>query len=167
MVLIAQIFGLLALICMSLGYQQKKKKGFLFLQIFSNLFYGIQYLFLNAYSALATCIISLIRTIIFYKNEVNKKENHYSILLILFLIIIIVGIISYQTWYSVIPIFIALLFTYGVWQKKLSTSYKIGVVVSILWIIYNLIVKAYVGAFGACIELVSSIIGYIKIKQTK
>lgn len=163
MFLLAQVFGTLGLISMASSYQQKKKKNFLFFQIFSNLFYGLQYLVLNAYTALITCLISMVRTLIYHRNEQRNKENPISSLIIIELIIIIVGIVTYNNIYSLLPIFITFIFTYGTWQKNLRTSYKIGMISSFLWIVYNLIVKAYIGMIGAIIELIAGIIGYIRL----
>ena len=163
----AQIIGFFALIFMCLSYQQNNKKDFLFIQILANIFYGIQYFLLNALSALASNIISIIRTIIFYKHEKNNKNIALSLLLIFEIIIIVLGIITFENYYSIIPIFIACIYTYGTWQKKLKSTYFIGVIASILWIYYNFIVGAYVSIIGSFFELFSSVIGLIRLKHKK
>ena len=163
----AQIFGILALIIMFLGYQKKSKKEFLSMQIFMNICFGFQYFLLNAFSALASNIISIIKSTIFYKYEKEEKNIPLLFLIIFEIIIIISGIFTYNGFYSIIPLFIAILYTYGTWQKELQNTYKIGVFVSILWIYYNFIVGAYVAVIGSIIELIASISGVIKIKNVK
>ena len=63
--ILAQFFGALALLILIISYQQTVRKRFLFLQIFSNAFYSLQYLVLNAYTAMLTCIVSVFKTLIF------------------------------------------------------------------------------------------------------
>ena len=79
--------------------------------------------------------------------------------------IVILGIFTFENIYSVIPVFIACVYTYGSWQKKLKITYSIGVTVAILWIIFNFVVGAYVAIIGSVIELIGSIIGLMKIRN--
>jgi len=165
--IMAQIFGTIAVMLMFLSYQKKSKKGFLKVQIFSNIFFGLQYFVLNAISALSSNIISAIRTIIFYKYEKSEKRIPISFLIIFEIIIILLGIYSYNGLYSIIPVFIAGLYTYGTWQEKINTTYIIGIIASILWIYYNSLVGAYVAIIGSVIELIGSALGLIKLKTGK
>ena len=48
--IIAQIFGLVALIILVISFQKNKKERLLKLQMFSSLLYAIQYVFLKAYT---------------------------------------------------------------------------------------------------------------------
>lgn len=74
--IIAQLFGTIAVILMFLSYQRKTKKEFLNIQIFANIFYGLQYFVLNAISALVSNIISIIRTIIYIWYLATKNKNN-------------------------------------------------------------------------------------------
>ena len=139
----------------------------MFIQILANIFYGIQYLLLNAYSALASNIVSIVKTGVFYKYEKNNKEISLYTLLIFEIMIIVLGIITFKNIYSIIPIFIASIYTYGTWQKNLKITYSIGIIASILWVFYNFIVGAYVAIIGSFFELFSSIIGIIRLNILK
>ena len=163
--ILAQLFGLCALILMFYSYQKDNKKGFLLIQIFANLFYGIQYFLLNAISAMASNIISIIRCTVFYKYENKERKITVYVLLLFEIAIVILGIFTFENIYSVIPVFIACVYTYGSWQKKLKITYSIGVTVAILWIIFNFVVGAYVAIIGSVIELIGSIIGLMKIRN--
>lgn len=79
------------------------------------------------------------------------------------LLLICIGIITYNAIYSLIPIIIACLFTYGAWQRNLKVTYFIGIIVAFLWVVYNFIVGAYVSLLGSLFELLASLIGYIRI----
>ena len=163
--ILAQVFGILALAVMFFSYQKKSKKDFLILQIFMNVFFALQYFVLNAYSALASSITSIVRSSLFYKFEKQNKKVHIGFLILFELIILLLGILTYTGIYSIIPIIIAMSYTYGTWQKKLTTTYKIGTVAAVLWIFYNFIVGAYASVFGSVIELLASIFGLIRLKN--
>lgn len=164
---LAQILGLTALIFMCLSYQKNNKKEFLSVQIIANIFYGLQYLLLSAFSALAMNIVSIARTSVFYNYEKSNKKITLPILAIFEVLIIILGFITFESYYSIIPIFIACIYAYGTWQKNLKLTYLIGIIASILWIFYNSIVGAYVSILGSFIELISSLFGFIKISKKK
>ena len=166
MYLLAQFFGLIALFLLVYSYQSKKKKRFLFLQLFSNIFYGLQYFLLNAFSAFGTNIIGIFRTFIFYNYSSKDKKNPTYWFVIFIFIYVIIGIITYDSVLSLIPILVAFLYTYGTWQKDLKITYIIGIIVAILWIIFNTFIGAYVSTITSIIELIASIIGYKKIKKT-
>ena len=73
---LAQIFGALALLLLVISYQQVVRKKFLFLQIFANIFYSLQYFVLNAYSAVMTTFITIVELFIFHNDaEKNKKTS--------------------------------------------------------------------------------------------
>lgn len=163
----AQIFGLIALILLFISYQQKNKQKFLYIQIFANIFYAIQYFLLFALSAMISSIISIIRTVIFHNNEKKGKTNSIFLLLFFELIFIIFGVFTYNKIYSIIPIFCACLYTFGIWQKNLKIIYVIGIVISFLWGYYSLVVGAYISIISSCVELFASTLGLVKIIKYK
>lgn len=164
---IAQILGFIALIFIVLSYQNTEKKKFLLIQIFANIFFGLQYLVLSAFSAFCSSIISLIRTIIFFKYEKESKKTPIIILISILIIISIFGIITYEGIYSLIPIAIALAYSYGTWHNNLKLTYVIGIIASLLWIYYNFLVGAYISIIGSIFELGASTIGFIKLLKNK
>ena len=161
--ILAQFFGALALLILIISYQQTVRKRFLFLQIFSNAFYSLQYLVLNAYTAMLTCIVSVFKTLIFYNSNKNDKDTSVLTLISLEIIYIIIGVFTYTSLYSLIPIVIASIYTYGTWQKELKITYIIGFISSVLWVIYNIIVGAYVSVISNFFELFASLIGFVRI----
>lgn len=160
----AQIMGLIALILISLSYQCKTKKNFLFTQIFSNIFFALQYFLLHAYSAFCSNIVSITRTIIFYIYTKRKKEIPIYFPIFIISTIIIIGIITYKDLYSIIPIIIAISYTIATYQKNLKITYIISIITCLLWIIYNKEVNAYIGIISSIIELIASSIGLFRIR---
>lgn len=165
MKIIAQVMGAIALINLVLSYQQENKKKFLVCQTIANIFYALQYICLNALSGFISSIISTLRSIIFYFYQKNNKNIPIIYLFIFIIITISTLLFTYDNIFSVIPVFITSVYTYGTWQKSLKLTYLIGVMAGILWVVYSYMVGAWVGILAGIFELVSSIIGYIRIKK--
>lgn len=163
----AQIFGILAMVFLINSYFNTKKRKYLFTQILSNIFFGIQYFVLNAPTAVINAIIAIVRSIVFYIYTKNKKEIPIKIFFLFELAIIVLIIITCRSLLSFIPLLIAALYTYGAWQKNLKKTYFIASIAAIIWIFYNLTIGAYVATIGNVIELISSINGINRIIRKK
>lgn len=168
-IVVAQIVGILAIIVFSLSPQQKTKVRVLIFQLTSSILYALQYLFLGAYSAVATNTIGAAKNWIFYKYA-NKNKEIPIILLIIYIIIIIIvisGILTYTNIFSIFPIFLSILYAYGTWQSNLKIYRAISVFGALCWIIYNFSVAAYVSAIGNIIQLISAIVAVIRLDLMK
>ena len=163
----AQIFGILAMVFLINSYFNTKKRKYLFTQILSNIFFGIQYFILNAPTAVINTIIAIIRLIVFYIYTKNTKAIPKKIFYIFEISIIVLIIITCRNFIALIPLLIAALYTYGTWQKDLKKTYFIASIAAIIWIFYNLTIGAYVATIGNVIELISSINGINRIIRKK
>lgn len=157
MFILSQIIGLLAIICWVMSIQQKNKEKILMNQMFANTLYTIQYVLLGAYSASAMNITSAIRSLVFYNDEKKHKQSKLTGS-ILIAAIIIIGIITYSSPISIIPILITIAYTYSVWQSNLKITRIIFIIAAIIWIYYNLKVGAYISIIGNSLEIISGII---------
>lgn len=164
---IAQIFGLIGLIFTILSYQNTKKDKFLIGQILSNATFTIQYLLLGAYSAVVSIIIALLRNFTFLKFSKKNERVPFIIFLLFEMIVVIFGIITFDGIISLFPIIITLLFSYATWQNNLKVTYFISFIVMVLYIIFNFYVGAYVSIISNVLELISTIVGLIKLKNKK
>lgn len=161
----AQIFGTIAMLLLIASYFNTQKKEYLFTQILCNIFFAIQYLILNATTAVINTFIAITRSIVFYLYTKRKKEIPIKTLIIFEILILLLIITTCKDLISILPLLIAALYTYGTWQKNLKKTYIIGSIVAIIWIFYNYVVGAYVSALGSVFELLSSINGVYRIKR--
>lgn len=162
-----QLIGVIALVFWVISIQTKNKTKLLKLQNIANLFYAIQYAFLGAFSATGMNCISLLKGIVFLKSEKSQKQSSKIQLIIFSILIIAIGIITFQTWYSIIPIIITLAYTYSTWQKNATIIRITFLVAAIGWIIFNTIVGAYSPLIGNFIELASGITAIVKFDILK
>lgn len=157
MFIFAQILGILAIICWISSIQQKSKEKILIYQMVANALYTFQYFLLGAFAAASMNLTSVVRCLIFYNNE--KKQHHTTHSFYIFIIIILIlGILTYSSPISLIPIVITIAYTYSVWQSNLKRTRIIFIIAAIFWIYYNLKVGAYISVVGNSLEIISGII---------
>ena len=88
MIIIGEIFSLLAALCLAYSTFSHKKNKMIWWQAINAIFYGLSNLFLGAYSAVVTNILTLFRNTLQVKDKLNKH-----ITIIICLLMAIVGII--------------------------------------------------------------------------
>ena len=165
--ILSQVFIIINYILLALTYYAKDRKKVLILSFSSIIATGMSYIFLNAWSGLAMCVIALIRNIIFLLDEkkngkrdtIDKKD--IFILIILYSISIISAILTYNGFLILLSVFGTMLYTYSVWQKKTIIYKLLGIPVGILWILYNLYIMSIFGIILETILLICSITGYV------
>lgn len=148
--IIAQIFGIFALIILALSLNKNSKKHLLKYQTLSNLCFAIQYLFLNAFPGFASFSMAILRNFIYskYKNGKVPKEIVYAFIIST----VFLSIISFQNIFSLLPVIGVCTYTYSLSLKKLRYARFAELFASILCVIYNLIVHAYTGIIGLSFE---------------
>ena len=161
--ILANILGVIGIFFLVVSVQCNKKSSILIFQIFANIFYGLQYLTLGAFSAGVMSIVSLLRCLIFYSYDRKGKLVPLWLFLILALSIIFPIFFTYDGILSLFPIVATLVYSYATWQKNLSLFRKLVLSVSILWITYNFCVGAYISVIGSVFEFVSSLLAIYRL----
>ncbi len=165
--IVAQVIGLLAIISYAISPHAKTKKRVLVFHLISSILYALQYFLLNAFSAMITNTVGAVKCYVFYLYEKKGKEIPKSLFWIFMLIILALGILTYNNIYSLIPILTSILSLYAVWQNNLKVFRAIVIISSISWIAYNIIVGAYIGVIGNVFQLSSAIIAIIRFDILK
>ncbi len=162
---LAQVCGFLIMICNAISVQFKTKDKILICLVIANLFGVVQYFLLNAITAAVVYIISTIRCIIFYYYEKKDLKPSIIVLLAFEIIAVISGAFSWQNIWSIIPIIVTVIFTYGLWQNNLKVTRISTAITGLGWVLYNIVVRAYVGAIFDSTLAISAIIALIKSRK--
>lgn len=165
--ILSQVFTIITYGLLALTYYAKDRKKVLIISFLSIIANGMAYIFLNAWTGLAMCVVALIRNIIFLIDEkkngksetINKKD--IIILIILYAISIISAIFTYAGFLSLLSVFATALYTFSVWQKKTNMYKLLGIPIGILWILYNIYIMSMFGIILETILLICSITGYL------
>ena len=149
---IGQIMGIIALVILILSFQINNKKRLLTLQIFSSLFFALQYLFLGAISG---CLMNMMTSI---RNIVFRKFKNIVYLIIIIVIMIMMSIFSYNGLISLLPGIAVIIYSIALWQDNLTITRITEVISCLLFIIYNIKFYAISGIISTIIEMTFAMI---------
>jgi len=159
--IIAQIIGILGLICSLLSFQMKTRKWIMVLQMIASLSFSAQLFLLGAVTGGCVDLISFIRTLIFSRN--GKKWASSPVWLYIFIAVMIVtGIFTWQNAWDLLPIAGSILSTVALWMKKEKNIRLISLTVGPCWLIYNLVKGAWSGALNEVLAMTSIVIGLLR-----
>ena len=154
-IIFANVFGFMALIMSVYMYQANNKSTLFLRQIIYTIFMLIEFILLNAYTALIVSLISFLRAIVFYySDKENKKVSNYFILLIIILFLVTL-LFTYKNIFSLIPVFIGISYTLSLQIKNVNQIKKICLLLSILWIIYYIVIKGYISIITRIIDIIA------------
>ncbi len=166
---IAQIFGIIGIIFSVLSMQMKTKKNIMIMLLGLNIASALNFLFLESYSGSLICFFGAIETFINYLYD--QKNKKVSIYIIGFYVIvnIILGLLSYHQILDILPIVCALLFVATVCTKSESNIRKLMFGNQTTWLVYDIIVKAYMFSISNVLTLISILISMYRYdyKKTK
>ena len=169
--LLSQAFIILNYVFLVITYQLKKKEKILLFNIASQISAGLSYICLGAYTGLAMTIISILRNIIFIINEkkngvTNKTTtNEILMLLVIYALTVVLSVITFKGFFSLMSVFATMLYTFSVWQKSTRIYKILGIPVSVLWICYNIYIGSIFGIILEFILMTSAVIGFTRDKE--
>ena len=163
--LIAQFFGIIAIIFNKAIVHFNTKEKMLITMIISNLAVALQFFLLNAITGGIVSLINVFRCIVLYLFKKYDKKPSILVLVIFEVIVIISGIISWQNIWSILPIIATLTYTYAIWQDDVLKIKYVSLLVGLEWAIYSIIVRAYAGFIQEVMQVISSIVAVARYKK--
>lgn len=159
----ADIIGYIAIIIGLTAYYFKNKSTLLIITIISMLIMLIHLWMINEQTAFYLTIVGIVRTLFYLKTEENKK-----VLLLFIAIVIITGLITWESYYTILSIFGMLFGTYALWKKD-TKSVRIFLVASgICWLPYALIINSIPIFISTLLSLISLFFAILILdKKTK
>ncbi|HPF82737.1 MAG TPA: YgjV family protein [Bacilli bacterium] len=154
--LVSQIIGFVSFFISLIAYHKKGKQKIFKTMILANLFDIMHYLLLGAYSGCVTKVIALIRNEIIVLKEKYKKFNSIIVLILLSVIYLISGILTYKNIFSILPILTAMIYLYFIWNGNELRVKKAGFYCYFLWLIYNICVLSIAGIISNCVSIIST-----------
>ncbi len=163
--ILAQLCGIIALLLTVISVQFKTKEKIVMCSVFANVVVAIQFFLLNAITGAIISVINTIRCIIFYYYKKKNKTPSFLVLAVFEIIAVISGVFSWQNFWSIIPIIVTVVYTYGLWQDNVTIIRITTGIAGFGWYLYDIIVRAYVGAIQEISQFISAIISLIKNKN--
>lgn len=163
--IIAQVFGIGAMICLFLIYQQKSRKGILIFKLSADVMWSAHYLLLGAYAGMIPNYVGIFRELIFI-NRKDKKWAKFIFWPIIFIIInFALGLRTFNSVFNVLPITASAFVTISLWIDNPKLTKLISAPVSMAFLIYDVYVGSYIGIISESIAIGSIIISFIKEKK--
>lgn len=158
----AQLLGLFYALFLFFSILGKNTKQILLMQTISFLFKSFHYYLLGGISGFVTSFISMLRNIVFYR----IKEN-YILTIIFILIYLIIGIVTYNSFYSLLPVIATIVYTLIINYDN-PKYLRLGMLfTSITWLIYNIYIISYSGIIIQIIMIITNIFAIIKLDKKK
>lgn len=149
--LFIQGVGIFAWVMQGLSYYRKNTDEILVFQIIGSILNCIHYGFLKAWSGLFICACEIVFDFGYYKTDKDKYIYMASVP-----VRIIGGMIGFSSLVDILPIAASLTDGYSLTKKKRGVV--IGAIISYsMWVIYNIFVGSYSGAFTDGLIVLSNI----------
>ena len=164
--IIGQILGVLATVLTFLSYQVNTKKLLLTVQSVATLCTCLSFFFLDATTGFALNLVCLLRNVVFYFQKSKTKLSYISAV-ILALVMVVLGAMSWQGWISLLMIVALAANTLFLSLGDPQLLRKSILVTSAMVILYNIFVFSLGGIANEAISIISSAIGIFRYRKQK
>ncbi len=167
MKLLAQAFGVGAMIALFTLYQQKDRKRLLFSKLCADVCWVIHYFLLGGFGGMIPNLVGIFRELIFVRRE-EKSWANKAVWPILFVFCgWALGIFTFKSPINILPIAASTFVTVSLWVKKPRLTKIISIPVNISFLIYDAFVGSYIGIVNESVSILSIIISFIKENKTE
>ena len=150
--LFSQIMALIALIFMIISLLQKKRTPLIIFNSLGTIFFSLQFFLLSAYAGAIINLIGLSKNIVYIFKNKNKYINTWWTPILFSVVIILSNVFTFDGWISLLPAIAALVNVFATWFDLTKNIKYLLLVMSVLWIIYDIATHTYVG-LGADVVL--------------
>ena len=107
---------------------------------------------------LISCLVGVARSIIYYLLEKKGIKIHFTIPLAFSVILITLGIITFQDAFSILPMIGTTAYTWALWQNNLSIFRFVAMIEPALMFVYDFHVGARVALLATAFEFVGAMV---------
>lgn len=159
------IVSVLSIFFYVMSVQFKKKRNILIFQVMASFCYLTVYLIKGAYSGVSVEVLEELKNITFLKIEEKGKVIPRYVLYIFLSLLVIVSIIFFDGFFSLLPLIINILLFTATYKRNPKYIRYIMLICGLLWGIYNYSLGAYIILIGNLLEVVSASISIIRFKD--
>ena len=164
--LVPQLIGILAVAAFLLSYQQKSRRSIITLNVTSRVLYILQYCLLGAFSGAVLDVLGAIVSIVAEKKNAAFLARHKKAAVIVSnAVIVVIGLLLYDGWLSLLPIAGVLLHTGAFWLDDERHIRRLSLLGSPFWFVYNFGSRAYGSAIGDGLTMISILIAMARYRK--
>lgn len=164
---IAQGIGVIICLLAVYGYFRKTKDKFLGVQVIINILYCVEYGLLGVWSGAVSNLISTAKFLSFERDARAGRRTSYKKSIFFCLLSVAFGILVFDGWLSIVPIFVAVMITFASAQDDPIITRLAFALANVLWVVFNFVGRAYVSAVYSAVELVVSMISVALILKSR
>ena len=168
--IISQIFIIITYTLLGISYFVKKRKKILICNSIAHIFQTISLVIVNKYTGASMAFITVIRDNIFLldiKDNKNDISNNKLVLIILFAIILLITIFTYNGLYSLFSTIAVSLSTIGLWHDNTRFYKAISILANVMWLCYYIYINSFFGYVIETIIVTCTIIGFLRHNKEK
>ena len=160
--IIAQLFGIGAMVSLFLIYQQKSRSRMLVTKLCADVSWVIHYFLLAGYAGMIPNFVGVFREIVFIQRRDKKWANIIIWPTAFILINWGLAFRTFSSLYNLLPIAASTFVTISLWINSPKLTKLISIPVSIAFLIYDIFVGSYIGIINESIAIISIIIFFTK-----
>lgn len=164
---IAQIFGVGAMLSLFFMYQQKSRGKILVAKLSADLFWVLHYLFLGGTAGMIPNFVGIFREIVFLQRKRRKWADRLFWPILFVLVNLGLGVASFEQWADLLPILASGFVTVSLWIDHPQWTKRIGIPVSLAFLVYDLTVGSYVGMINESIAIGSILLSFTKERKKR
>ena len=168
--IVSQVFALAAFICAMVAIQLKKKPHLLNAVTLGAFFSILHYAFLGAWPGMASKSITTVRNGLAAYESSKSRKSHKILPLIFVAFYIVMGIITYSSPISLLPILAPSIYAIVIYTCDVKIVRYTSVLTCVIWLIYDIFVFSIVGVLAQVIMIIDGLVAiwrYRKKPQTK
>jgi hypothetical protein len=164
----ATISGVLAVLLFLICFQLKTRKSIIVCNILSRAMYILQYILLFAFVGAAMDTSAIISSLVASKRD-SGIIRRFRIAIFIFVnaLILTVGILLYESVFSIAAILGVLFETIALWMSREQVIRILSLIAAPLWLVYNISCGAWGSAIGNVFALISIIAALIINREKK
>ncbi len=162
---IIQGIGFVGMTLAVISFQKNTNKGILLFQTLTSAAFATQFILLGAYTGAVMNILGALRNIVFYnrKSKWACKGTFYAIMLLY----VVLGIITYQNYFSILSIVGMLLSTIGFWIVNPKYTRRLSLISSPCFLVYNFASSSIAGVLTEVFVISSVLVAMYKFDYKK
>jgi hypothetical protein len=166
-VIIAQGMGFIALAFDFYVLQKDQREKMLGIKMITHFFFFLHYLLLGAMSGSVVNIVGAARIYVFKRRLFKKWANNKIWLYFFILLFIIVGLVTWDGYITLLPVTGMVIGTIAFWLHQPKQIRFLIVFSTLPWIVYNILVNSYPGIIGNVLILISTGLGIYRFDKPK
>jgi len=159
--IVAQIIGFCAMGVAIVAYQNNKHKNILLLMVLCCTLWSVHFALLGHWTAVAMNAMNVVRNIVFCFRD-RKWGNSRAIPVIFIVLTIIMTVLTYEDWWSIVPFVASIFAIISTWQTDAKMLRYLTIPICILWFSYNLSHGSWAGTANECFAFTSIVVAIIR-----